>query len=92
MIFHHESISSENCRSHETQILADDLAGLGTVTTIAKPSKEKKEPDNSIRFIEIGNYEIRTWYTAPYPEEYSLLSKLYLCEYCLKYMKRYDVF
>lgn len=74
-------------RSHETQIIADDLAGLGIVDAISKSSKVKKEADNGVKFIEIGNYEIRTWYTAPYPEEYSLLPKLYLCEYCLKYMK-----
>jgi len=74
-------------RSHETQIIADDIAGLGTANTTTTKSKGKKEAENGIKLIEIGNYEIRTWYTAPYPEEYSLLTKLYLCEYCLKYMK-----
>jgi histone acetyltransferase MYST2 len=40
-----------------------------------------------IQCIEIGKHELKTWYTAPYPEEYARLPKLYLCEYCLKYMK-----
>ena len=35
----------------------------------------------------MGRYEMDTWYTAPYPEEYSRLPKIYICEYCLKYMK-----
>lgn len=37
--------------------------------------------------IQIGSYIIDVWYLAPYPEEYSKLEVLYVCEYCLKYMK-----
>ena len=37
--------------------------------------------------LQIGEWEIETWYAAPYPEEYALLPRLYLCEWCLKYMK-----
>ncbi|XP_026645331.1 histone acetyltransferase KAT6B isoform X4 [Microtus ochrogaster] len=37
--------------------------------------------------IEFGKYEIQTWYSSPYPQEYARLPKLYLCEFCLKYMK-----
>jgi len=40
-----------------------------------------------IKKIVIGRFEMDTWYSSPYPEEYAGLSKLYLCEYCLKYMK-----
>ena len=40
-----------------------------------------------IHKLEMGRYEMDTWYTAPYPEEYSRLPKIYICEYCLKYMK-----
>lgn len=40
-----------------------------------------------IKKIVIGRYEMDTWYSSPYPEEYSRLPKLYLCEFCLKYMK-----
>lgn len=38
------------------------------------------------RWIDMGNVSIQTWYSAPYPEEYARLSRLYLCEFCLKYM------
>ncbi|KTG39762.1 hypothetical protein cypCar_00001210 [Cyprinus carpio] len=41
--------------------------------------------------IEFGEYEIQTWYSSPYPPEYSRLPKLYLCEFCLKYMKSQDI-
>ena len=37
--------------------------------------------------IEFGKYEIKTWYSSPYPQEYAILPKLVLCEFCLKYMK-----
>ncbi|XP_078660581.1 uncharacterized protein LOC144905072 isoform X2 [Branchiostoma floridae x Branchiostoma belcheri] len=37
--------------------------------------------------IEFGRHEIHTWYSSPYPQEYARLPKLFLCEFCLKYMK-----
>ena len=37
--------------------------------------------------IEMGRYEIDTWYYSPYPEEYSKVKKLFICEYCCKYLK-----
>nr|XP_020446259.1 histone acetyltransferase KAT6A isoform X2 [Monopterus albus] len=47
-------------------------------------------PDPQMRcpsVIELGKFEIQTWYSSPYPQEYSRLPKLYLCEFCLRYMK-----
>uniref|UniRef100_A0A4W3IH75 histone acetyltransferase n=1 Tax=Callorhinchus milii TaxID=7868 RepID=A0A4W3IH75_CALMI len=41
--------------------------------------------------IEFGKYEIHTWYSSPYPQEYARLPKLYLCEFCLKYMKSKNI-
>lgn len=41
---------------------------------------------SKIQNIHFGNYEIDTWYAAPYPEEYSKNKTLYICEFCLKYM------
>ena len=37
--------------------------------------------------IEIGKYRIKTWFSSPYPQEYAMLPKLYICEFCLKYVK-----
>ncbi|XP_065061787.1 histone acetyltransferase KAT8-like isoform X2 [Rhopilema esculentum] len=37
--------------------------------------------------IEIGKYEIDTWYFSPFPDEYGKQVKLFICEYCVKYMK-----
>ncbi|XP_023653851.2 histone acetyltransferase KAT6B isoform X2 [Paramormyrops kingsleyae] len=41
--------------------------------------------------IDFGKYEIQTWYSSPYPPEYSRLHKLYLCEFCLKYMRSKNI-
>lgn len=41
--------------------------------------------------IEFGKYEIQTWYSSPYPQEYARLPKLFLCEFCLKYMKSKNI-
>lgn len=41
---------------------------------------------SQIKKIHFRDYEIDTWYTAPYPEEYSQSKILYICEHCLKYM------
>ncbi|XP_070991994.1 histone acetyltransferase KAT6A isoform X2 [Oncorhynchus clarkii lewisi] len=47
-------------------------------------------PDPQMRcpsVIEFGKFEIQTWYSSPYPQEFSRLPKLYLCEFCLRYVK-----
>lgn len=55
--------------------------------TIEKEYEEITKVKN-IRSIEIGKYEIDTWYFSPYPDEYCSEEKLYICEFCLKYMKK----
>ncbi|KAM9456885.1 histone acetyltransferase KAT7a isoform 2-T2 [Clarias gariepinus] len=45
------------------------------------------EGSNMIKTIVFGCYELDTWYHSPYPEEYARLGRLYMCEFCLKYMK-----
>jgi histone acetyltransferase MYST1 len=42
----------------------------------------------NINTIELGRYEIDTWYFSPYPEEFAKCDKLFICEFCLKYMKK----
>ncbi|KAI0291911.1 acyl-CoA N-acyltransferase [Multifurca ochricompacta] len=42
-----------------------------------------------IRTIRFGEYDIQTWYDAPFPEEYANIpdGRLWICEFCLKYNK-----
>ena len=37
--------------------------------------------------MQIGKYEVDTWYFSPYPDEYGKVQKMWICQYCLKYMK-----
>ena len=39
------------------------------------------------KLMEMGRNEMVVWYQSPYPEEYTTLPKIYICEFCLKYMK-----
>jgi len=54
-----------------------------TMDLAAQQSARARTPP----MIEFGKYEITTWFSAPYPQEYAMLPKLFLCEFCLKYMK-----
>ncbi|KAL4268783.1 MYST (SAS/MOZ) family protein [Pleurotus pulmonarius] len=42
-----------------------------------------------IRTIRFGPFDVKTWYDAPFPEEYASIpdGRLWICEFCLKYMK-----
>lgn len=41
-----------------------------------------------IKIIQFGDYLIDTWYFSPYPEPYALCTKLYICEFTLKYFRK----
>lgn len=94
-----ESESYEGARSNESSEESSQL-NLSPFKTL--PSEEnyvaraaddvEKEHEEItkvkyINTIQIGIYEIDTWYFSPYPDEYREQEKLYICEYCLKYMK-----
>lgn len=54
---------------------------------LEKLQEQVTEGGNMIKTIVFGRYELDTWYHSPYPEEYARLGRLYMCEFCLKYMK-----
>ncbi|XP_045774637.1 histone acetyltransferase KAT6B isoform X3 [Maniola jurtina] len=51
------------------------------------PGAAAPAPSRSPSAIEFGQWEIETWYSSPFPQEYARLPKLFLCEFCLKYAK-----
>ncbi|EPQ26912.1 uncharacterized protein PFL1_05547 [Pseudozyma flocculosa PF-1] len=65
---------------------ATPSAALEPVTAASSAQTGTATPIKCIRF---GEYDIDTWYQAPYPEEYSMVpdGRLWICEFCLKYMK-----
>ena len=47
------------------------------------------QPDcGASQAVELGRYDIDTWYYSPYPEPFASEKKLYICEYTLKYFKK----
>ncbi|XP_069063960.1 histone acetyltransferase KAT5 isoform X2 [Pleurodeles waltl] len=41
----------------------------------------------NIECIELGRHRLKPWYFSPYPQELTTLPVLYLCEFCLKFVK-----
>ncbi|KRZ75054.1 Histone acetyltransferase KAT6B [Trichinella papuae] len=35
----------------------------------------------------VSGFYMKSWYSSPYPQEYACLKTLYLCDFCLKYLK-----
>jgi histone acetyltransferase MYST4 len=54
---------------------------------VTSPSLAMSSQGRCPAAIEFGKYEIQTWYSSPFPQEYARLPKLFLCEFCLKYTK-----
>lgn len=48
--------------------------------------KDQGLHEPTVKMIIFGDFEICTWYSAPFPEEYCV-DVLFICEGCLKYMK-----
>ena len=74
------------------KILLDQLhlqtyAEMDPTTAALEKEHEALTKVKYIDKIQIGKYEIDAWYFSPYPEEYGKQPKLWICEYCLKYMK-----
>uniref|UniRef100_A0A8C1K3D4 histone acetyltransferase n=1 Tax=Cyprinus carpio TaxID=7962 RepID=A0A8C1K3D4_CYPCA len=69
-------------------VAEEDLKLFRHIKEITKTGGDQGQ---SPPLIEFGQYEIQTWYSSPYPPEYSRLPKLYLCEFCLKYVKSQDI-
>ena len=63
-----------------------DSPGSSTPLRVPNLAASASQKIKSIRF---GEFDIDTWYSAPYPEEYQHVpgGRLWLCEFCLKYMK-----
>ncbi|XP_050405410.1 histone acetyltransferase KAT5 [Patella vulgata] len=41
----------------------------------------------NIELIELGRWRIKPWYFSPYPQELTSAPLVFICEYCLKYLK-----
>ncbi|XP_014276946.1 histone acetyltransferase KAT6B isoform X2 [Halyomorpha halys] len=82
--------------------LAREKANSATKVNVPEPDQLQHVPTPSLIMpniattrcpasIEFGKYDIQTWYSSPFPQEYARLGKLFLCEFCLKYTKSKSV-
>ncbi|KAF1805983.1 males absent on the first-like protein [Mucor lusitanicus] len=79
--------TTRSSRQRQQQQRRKKTVPLPTKSFLPLASRHHHEGLGHIRKIQIGMYVIDVWYLAPYPEEYSRLSVLHICEFCLKYMK-----
>ncbi|KAG5653382.1 hypothetical protein H0H81_000769 [Sphagnurus paluster] len=88
--------SSRPLRSHAFHIStipsSMDLGHIASpVPSLATPAPFARGDPASLRIrsIRFGHFDIKTWYDAPFPEEYATIpdGRLWICEFCLKYMK-----
>ena len=63
----------------------EDMAPL---ERLIEEEHEQKTRVKNVETIEMGRYEIDCWYYSPYPDDFVQNGKLFVCERCLKYMKR----
>jgi hypothetical protein len=69
-------------------------AGRGTnhATDPASAAFEREHEETTkvknIETIVMGSWLVAAWYYSPFPAEYSDVETLYVCEFCLSYMKK----
>ena len=67
------------------------------VTNFAFPFPQEREvshhlslstdKDYRIRRVMLGKFELATWFSSPYPNDVARMPVVYICEFCLKYVK-----
>ncbi|PAA88413.1 hypothetical protein BOX15_Mlig000519g1 [Macrostomum lignano] len=71
---------------HEIHHVPQSVEEMDAATAALEREHQELTKVKYIDLIQIGKYEITTWYFSPYPDEYGKQTKLWICEYCLKYM------
>jgi len=66
-------------------------SGDPTLAALEQEHEEITKVKN-IERIFMGRWEVEAWYFSPYPEEYAKEERLFVCEFCLKYMKKKRTF
>ncbi|KKY28909.1 putative histone acetyltransferase [Phaeomoniella chlamydospora] len=72
-------------------IAAAEVANAENAGETGSQNRRNKSGPTKIPQIQFGTTVIDTQYAAPYPEEYAREKKLFICEFCLKYLSSQDV-
>ncbi|CAB1110978.1 unnamed protein product [Ectocarpus sp. CCAP 1310/34] len=65
-----------------------DREGLDANIAMLEKEHEEITKVKNVQSVLLGKFEVETWYFSPYPDDYSKLDKLFVCEFCLKYMRK----
>ena len=84
-IFEAARKEAEEERRKASAVADSEANGDGTTTT-TRTNRTVSGPPTKIKCIQFGKFVIDTFYASPYPEEYSHESRLFICEFCLKYL------
>mmetsp|Transcript_25719 Transcript_25719/g.39858 ORF Transcript_25719/g.39858 Transcript_25719/m.39858 type:complete len:450 (-) Transcript_25719:182-1531(-) len=84
----HVSLQKQHTSSRKRKSTASDAMHKAN-QELAELEREHEEMTKvkNIHNIVIGNWDVETWYFSPYPSEFSPCETLFICEFCLKYMK-----
>lgn len=64
--------------------------GGGSLKQVSEKKHDEATKVKNIQTIVLGGYGINSWYYSPFPPEYSAYSTLYVCEFCLKFVRSND--
>ncbi len=75
-------------RKHEeTHHAPPSLADMDPDAAALEREHTKVTKVKYVHAVQLGEFDIQTWYFSPYPDEYARVPKLYVCEWCFKYMQ-----
>ncbi len=81
--------ASQSTSSASASASANSSSGPRQTGSLAVPGQNDDVVTRmkNIELIELGKYQIKPWYFSPYPQELVTLPCIYICEFCLKYVK-----
>jgi histone acetyltransferase MYST1 len=82
------SATTRVTRRERRSLVDGDPAPTDPVEQALEREREAHTKMKVVNRIQLGRFELDTWYHSPYPRPYQGLEKLYLCEFCLKYFAK----
>ncbi|CAI2353245.1 unnamed protein product [Caenorhabditis sp. 36 PRJEB53466] len=82
-----EDIKTEPGESSQPVPAANGTPSLRGSMSMVGHSEDAMTRIRNIECIELGRSRIQPWYFSPYPQQLTSLDCIYICEFCLKYLK-----
>lgn len=84
-----EPSAEDIARFEQSRSAAEKQLGRGVSASSVDAKAATSGKALPISMVRFGAYDIATWFQAPFPQEYSVVpdGRLWMCEFCLKYMK-----